>query len=95
MKFSDFKNKQSASSNTNKENKPENEIEKKKIEEMIASFSSLSKEELLDEFFKLSREKQKDGSLNDGEISKVKNTLSPYLTEEQKENLDKIINLVR
>mgnify|MGYP001008414911 CR=1 FL=1 len=97
MKFSDYKknNLNNTEKKTTEEQIHKNNIDSDKIEKMMNSYSSYSQEELLDEFFKLSEKKKKDGTLNDNEISNIKNTLSPYLSAEQQKNLDKIINLIR
>lgn len=97
MKFSDYRknnfdniNKKEIEEQLHKSN-----IDKEQVEKMMNSYSSYSQEELLEEFFKLSEQKKKDGSLSDSDINNIKNTLTPYLSEEQQQNLNKIINLVR
>lgn len=92
MKFSNYKK---GLDKKNKEEPAHKDIDTNKIEELMNSFSSYSQEELLEEFFKLSEEKKKQGNLDNNELNKIKNTLMPHLSQEQQQNLDKIINLVK
>lgn len=63
-------------------------------EKIIDKYSKLSEQELLQEFMNLTVSKKKNGSISGDDLEKMKATLSPYLSDTQKNNLDKIIKLV-
>ena len=44
---------------------------------------------------KLTLEKKKKGVLDEKELNNIKSTIEPFLNDEQKSNLDKILNMVR
>ena len=48
----------------------------------------------MNEFIKLSSEKIKNGTFNKENINNIKNTIFPYLTEEQKKSFYSIISQV-
>lgn len=68
--------------------------EKQNLEEMINKYSSYSKNDLMSEFLKMTLEKKKKGELSSSEINNLKSTIVPFLNSEQKENLDKILQMV-
>ena len=65
------------------------------VEELIDKYSKYSNDKLLNEVLKLTLEKKKKGDLGEGELSRLKETLAPYLNTEQKESLNKIIEMVK
>lgn len=71
------------------------EVNKENLEEMIENYSKFSQDELLNEFMKLTLEKKKKGILDEKELNNIKSTIEPFLNDEQKNNLEKIFNLVR
>ena len=78
-------------------NRVEEKIDKTKkqnYEEMINKYSSYSKNDLMSEFIKITLEKKKKGELTSGELNNLKTTILPFLNSEQKENLDKILQMV-
>ena len=66
-----------------------------KLEEMIDKYSKYSNDKLLNEFMKLTLEKKKKGLLSNDELNALKSTLLPYLNNEQRENLNKVIEMVK
>ncbi|MBE5757502.1 MAG: hypothetical protein E7345_01040 [Clostridiales bacterium] len=98
--FSDFiKNENNTYKNNNESNMKNNNIDenanKIKLEEMINNYKGLSQSELMNEFIKMTMKKKKDGTLKESELENIKKTILPYLTEEQKTNLENILNMVR
>lgn len=65
------------------------------VEKLIDKYSSYSKDNLMSEFLKLTLEKKKRGELKESDIEMLKSTLAPMLTEEQKCNLNDILEMVR
>ena len=68
--------------------------EKENLEDLINKYSSYSKNDLMSEFLKMTLEKKKKGELSSSEINNLKSTIVPFLNSEQKENLDKILQMV-
>ena len=68
--------------------------EKQNLEDLINKYSSYSKNDLMSEFLKMTLEKKKKGELSSSEINNLKSTIVPFLNSEQKENLDKILQMV-
>jgi hypothetical protein len=69
-------------------------IDKENLEDMINSYQGLSENELLNEFLKRTIDKKKKGELKKDELELIKSTIIPYLNEEQKINLDKLLRMV-
>ena len=92
--FSDYvknENNNINSDNTYRDNVNKNE----KLEEMIENYSKLSENDLMKEFMRLTLEKKKNGNLSDKELENIKNTILPFLNNEQKDNLEKLIKMVK
>lgn len=87
-KFSDF-------AKTNLEQKNNYVNSKQKVEDYMCKYSNLSQEELMKEFLKVSNEKKRNGGFSASEINNIKSTLAPFLNDEQKLNLDNLINMVK
>jgi hypothetical protein len=49
----------------------------------------------MSEFIKLTLEKKKRGELSDSELENIKSTISPMLNLEQKESLEKLLDMVK
>lgn len=94
--FSDYiKSNDSKNVNDNKVNKQsENVDSKENLEKLIDKYSKLNPNDLFGEFIKLTYEKKKKGELKKSEIENIKTTIMPYLNQEQKENLMKILDMV-
>ena len=65
------------------------------LEDLIDKYSKYSKDNLLSEFMKLTIEKKKNGTLNEGELVNIKSALSPMLDDKQKEMLDVLIEMTK
>ena len=85
-KFSDF---------TKVDINKESNQNKEKVEDFLNKYSGFNKDELMQEFLKVSMEKKKNGGFSAGEIENIKSTLSPFLNSEQKKNLESLINMVK
>lgn len=85
-KFSDF---------DYKEEVKQKETLNKEYEDKIEKYSKLCRDELMQEFMKLTMSKKTKGELNDAELENIKNSLYPYLDLAQKSNLDSIINMIK
>lgn len=91
-KFSEYsfdENKCNESTIKNTKNDSEN------IEKMIDKYSRFSEQELLQEFVSLTASKKMQGTLGNDELEKIKGTLSPYLNNTQKMNLDRVIDVIK
>ena len=69
-------------------------IDANKINETIDQYSKLSDDQLMNEFFKKSVDLKQTGLLNKTKLDLIKQTLAPYLNEQQIDNLNKILDLV-
>lgn len=91
-KFSDYINEEkNNNSKINKNQEEKNDYLKSKIEE----YSNYSQDKLINDFVKLTIEKKKRGELTDNELNSLKNTISPMLNNVQKDNLEKLLQMVR
>lgn len=91
-KFSDYKEPPQKNYD---EHKNETRVSEKNYEELIHKYSKLSNEELMREFLNLTAKEKGEGKLKESELISIKNTLSPYLDDTQKNNLDSLLNMVR
>ena len=89
-KFSDFAKNNQFSNRVDME-----ENNKEKVESYMNKYINLSQQDLMKEFMKLTNQRKANGEFNQAEIDKIKETLNSYLTEEQKHNLESIINMVK
>lgn len=84
-KFSDF----------SKEEKVEkNKREVEDIEKVLDKYSKLSSDQLMTEFIKETKKGRKNGTINSSYLSNIKNTLSPYLNDEQKGTLKNLMDMI-
>lgn len=72
-----------------------NEINKESIEEVYNKYSKLNNDALMNEFIKVSLERKKRGELSDSYFENIKNTLFPYLTEEQKIYYNNLVDKIK
>lgn len=103
-RFSDYLNKHSNEHSNNKKEQEEkgneynntskNRYSEEDLYNMIEKYSTYSSNELMREFLKLTLEKKKNGELDNKAIVTLKETLTPMLNEEQKDNLNKILEMV-
>ena len=97
-KFSSFK----PSSDMHESNKNHNEsISKnndsniKNLEDKIDKYSTLSKQELMDEFLKQTLKQTQSGNLTTDKIDMYRNTLYPYLNDSQKQVFENLMGTVK
>ena len=76
--------------NKNNEKSSNNE----ELETLINKYSKFSNSELMSEFMRMTYEKKMRGDLTTQELNNIKSTIVPFLNEEQKINLEKLINMV-
>jgi len=65
------------------------------LKEKIDKYSSYSQKELLEEFLLKSQEAKSKGVYEEDNINSIKSSLFPYLSEEQKEKFNNLINMVK
>ena len=63
-------------------------------EKLIDKYSKYSKDELMNEFIKLTEEKKRNGTLG-ADIDRYNSILEPYLTADQKSRMKNIFDKVR
>ena len=91
--FSDFVNNDS-SEQLNKKQKESANINNENLEELIDKYSKYNSNDLMSEFMRLTIEKKKKGELKKEELQTIKQTIYPYLNDEQIQNLNNIMNMV-
>jgi len=89
-KFSDYVNKDNNYKYTNTQN-----INTDQLQSVIDTYAGKSSNELMQEFIRLSNIKKANGTLNAQNIENIKNTIFPYLTEEQKQTFYKIMEGIK
>ena len=72
-----------------------NETNKESLEEVYNKYSKLDNDALMNEFIKVSLERKKRGELSDSYFENIKNTLFPYLTEEQKIYYNNLVDKIK
>lgn len=88
--FNDYINNASSNVENIKEERPSDES----LENLINEYQKLSNDELLNEFMRMTIEKKKKGGLTQKELDNMKNTLMPFLNNEQKVALQKLLDMV-
>lgn len=88
--FSDYVNNEQNKKSVDRKETPSNDDLEKKINE----YGKLSSEELMSEFVRLTIEKKKNGELTNSELNNIKNTILPFLNNDQKLMLEKVLNMV-
>lgn len=88
--FNDYINNTSSNVENIKEERPSDES----LENLINEYQKLSNDELLNEFMRMTIEKKKKGGLTQKELDNMKNTLMPFLNNEQKVALQKLLDMV-
>lgn len=90
-KFSDF----STQNNDRVEDiKKENPELVNNIESLVDKYSNLSSEELFNEFIKETNKGKENGTISAEYLNNIKSTLSPYLNNEQKNNLNNLMDII-
>lgn len=90
--FSDFIKENNKNNNDKDPNKKS--YSEENLTQMINKYSAYGKDELMKEFLKLTLEKKRRNELSPEMMSNLKNILYPMLTEEQKRNLNTILEMV-
>lgn len=68
---------------------------KEVLEKLIEKYSSLSDNDLMKEFLKMTIERKKQGKLNEEELAILKSTILPYLDEAQKNTLENLLEMIK
>lgn len=71
------------------------EITEQNIEEALNKYSTLSREELMQEFLKESSLLKQRGGLDDEHINKIEKVLKPHLNEEQQSMFDNLMTEIK
>ena len=58
-------------------------------------YKDFTHDELMKEILKYTQEKKNDGTLNNQKLDEIEKNLSPYLTNQQRENLSNIIKRLK
>lgn len=70
-------------------------VDTEKLEQLIDKYSEYESDELLKEFLKMTIEKKRSGNLKISDLENIKMAMTPYLNEEQKISLNRILDLVK
>lgn len=65
------------------------------INTMINRYSQMNQNEIFNEFLKVADEKKRNGTLTLEYINNIRSALFPYLTEEQKQTFNNLVNYIR
>lgn len=91
MKFSEFRE------DPNKQYekiKNENPKQVQNLEDLMEKYKGLSKQELMQEFLKESKKQKQSGELDKNKIENIKKTLTPFLDNNQQQNLQNLMDLI-
>ena len=69
-------------------------VKKEELEKLIERYSGLSEDKLISEFIKMTIERKKQGNLDSQEMVRIRSTIEPFLNEQQKQNLNKVFELI-
>ena len=61
---------------------------------LFEQYKGFSKEDLINEFLKVTKDQKESGQLTNEKISNIYNTLMPYLNSQQKDFLKKTLGLI-
>ena len=83
-------------------NKPEPETKKniskintEDLEKLIDKYSEYESDDLLKEFLKMTLERKKQGNLKNSELENIKQTVTPYLDNNQRQSLEKLLDMIK
>jgi len=93
--FSEYIKNSKVKSSENNSNNDKIKNENARYEDLINKYSEYSNDKLLSEFINLTMQRKRQGNLSDTELNNIKNMLLPYLNNEQKINLEKLIDMVK
>ena len=60
----------------------------------MEKYKGLSKQELMQEFLKESKKQKQNGELDKNKIENIKKTLTPFLDNNQQQNLQNLMDLI-
>ena len=75
--------------------KQNNSQQYNELNEIINKYSNMSQNQIFNEFIKVAEQKKQDGTLTLEYINNIRNTLFPYLTDEQKNIFNNLVNYLR
>ncbi len=70
------------------------EVDNHNFDELINKYKGKSKEELLSELMKVASTEKSKGNLSRTQLENIFSTLSPYLSESEKQNLKNLIKMI-
>ena len=70
------------------------EQDKEHISEKYQKYSQMDNNQLMSEFLNMSRQRMAEGNLDSSEVQRIKDTLFPYLSVEQKEKFKDLMDLI-
>ena len=99
-KFSDYINSNlegiiNANKDKIEEIKRDNPEEYDNINNLLNKYKNYSSDELLTEYLRVIEEKKRDGTLSMNELENFKSNIFPFLTGEQKQKFEELLNLIR
>lgn len=65
-----------------------------KLQEKVSKYQSMGRDELMQEFLRLSMSKKQSGNLSKDTISTYRNTLYPYLNDSQKNMFENLMGVI-
>ena len=71
------------------------ELNEKEIQEKISKYKNMNQSELMSELLKESAIQKQKGNLDDKKLTKIKDTMSNFITPEQSAKLDELIKMLR
>lgn len=77
------------------ENKKQNQNNYEDLEDLIDKYSRLGSDDLMKKFLEMTITKKKKGELNEENLRALKNTVLPYLNEDQVQSLNNILDIVK
>ena len=76
------------------ESKVKTDAIEKDVQDTINKYKGYSENDLLQEFYRVTKEKKQEGSLDSKKILNVVDKLSPFLNNQQKESLKNLIKTI-
>lgn len=70
-------------------------LDEQDLEKLIDKYSDMNSDVLLQEFMRMTIEKKRRGELTNSELENIKKTMLPYLNENQKNSLAKMMEIIK
>lgn len=77
------------------DNSVKSKIQEQNINDLIDKYSTYNEDDLMEEFLKEGKLKKDNGELDDNQLDKVRKILTPYLSAEQQEKLNNLLDMVK